>query len=156
MKDKKGFLKEFQQFISRGNVMDLAVGVIIGGAFSAITKSLVEDIISPVLGIFGGLNFDELSFDIMEGVTLRYGKFLTAVINFLIMALVIFVLIKLINGLMKRVQKEEEEAPLLADDKVCPYCKNKIPLEATRCGFCTSQLPDDEPADLGSDLLSPS
>ena len=98
----KGFIHEFEKFISRGNVMDMAVGVIIGGAFSSIITSLVDDILSPILGIFGGLNFDELSLNIMGDVTLKYGKFLTAVINFLIMALVIFCLVKAMNALSSK------------------------------------------------------
>lgn len=86
----KKFFKEFKEFVSRGNVMDMAVGIIIGGAFTAIVSSLVEDIISPILGLFGGLNFDKLSVTLLGEVTLNYGKFITAIINFLIMALVIF------------------------------------------------------------------
>ena len=78
----KGFMNEFREFISRGNVMDMAVGVLIGGAFSSIVTSLTEDIISPVLGLFGGMNFDQLSLNILGEVTLNYGKFTTAVINF--------------------------------------------------------------------------
>ena len=107
----KGFIHEFEKFISRGNVMDMAVGVIIGGAFSSIITSLVDDILSPILGIFGGLNFDELSLNIMGDVTLKYGKFLTAVINFLIMALVIFCLVKAMNALSSKMVHNKEAAP---------------------------------------------
>lgn len=82
------FLNEFKTFISRGNVMDMAVGIIIGGAFTSIVTSLVNDIINPVLGLFGGMNFDKLSVNLLGEVTLYYGKFITAVINFLIMALI--------------------------------------------------------------------
>lgn len=140
MSKKNGFLQEFEKFISRGNVMDMAVGVIIGGAFSTIISSLVEDIISPILGLFGGLNFDELAFNITGDVTLRYGKFLTAVINFLIMAFVIFCLMKTVNGLMSKLHKKEEEAPAAPTTKICPFCKSEIPIGATRCGHCTSEL----------------
>lgn len=140
MEKGKGFLQEFQKFISRGNVMDMAIGVIIGGAFSSIINSLVTDIISPVLGIFGGMNFDNYSLKLMGDATLNYGKFLTAVVNFLIMALVIFCLMKAINSLTARLQKKEEEKPAKPTTKICPYCKNEIPIEATRCGFCTSLL----------------
>ena len=94
MKKGKGFLQEFQKFISRGNVMDMAVGVIIGGAFSSIINSLVSDIISPLLGVFGGMNFDNYSLKLIGDATLNYGKFLTAVVNFLIMALVIFCMMR--------------------------------------------------------------
>ena len=105
----KGFIHEFEKFISRGNVMDMAVGVIIGGAFSSIITSLVDDILSPILGIFGGLNFDELSLNIMGDVTLKYGKFLTAVINFLIMALVIFCLVKAMNAKWYIIRKQRRQ-----------------------------------------------
>ncbi len=140
----KGFIHEFEQFISRGNVMDMAVGVIIGGAFSSIITSLVEDILSPILGIFGGLNFDELSVNIMGEVTLKYGKFLTAVINFLIMAFVIFCLVKAMNTLSSKVMRKEEEAPAAPTTKICPFCKSEIPIEATKCAHCTSVLPVEE------------
>ena len=93
----KKFFKEFKEFINRGNVMDMAVGIIIGGAFTSIVSSLVEDIINPFLGLFGGMNFDKLSWNILDEVTLNYGKFLTAVINFLIMALVVFLMVKALN-----------------------------------------------------------
>lgn len=136
----KGFIHEFEQFISRGNVMDMAVGVIIGGAFSSIITSLVEDILSPILGIFGGLNFDELSINILGDVTLKYGKFLTAVINFLIMALVIFCLVKTMNSLAGRMM-HKEEAPKAPPTRICPFCKSEIPLEATKCAYCTSEFP---------------
>ena len=85
----KDFMNEFKEFISRGNVMDMAVGIMIGGAFTAIVTSLVEDIISPILGVFGGLNFDQLKLSLGGEVTLAYGKFITAVINFLIMAFIL-------------------------------------------------------------------
>ena len=137
----KGFIHEFERFISRGNVMDMAVGVIIGGAFSSIITSLVEDILSPILGIFGGLNFDELSVNILGEVTLKYGKFLTAVINFLIMAFVIFCIVKAMNALSSKVMRKEEEAPAAPTTKICPFCKSEIPIEATKCAHCTSVLP---------------
>ena len=133
----KGFFHEFQKFISRGNVMDMAVGVIIGGAFSAIISSLVDEIISPILGIFGGMNFDSYSLTLVGDATLNYGKFITAVVNFLIMALVIFFMVKVLNKVTAKYKKPEEKKT-----KTCPYCKNEIPLEATRCGFCTSVLED--------------
>ncbi|XCP84571.1 large conductance mechanosensitive channel protein MscL [Roseburia hominis] len=138
----KGFIGEFKEFISRGNVMDMAVGVIIGGAFSAIVSSLTEDIISPILGLFGGMNFDKLSVNIMGEVTLNYGKFITAIVNFLIMALVIFLIMKAINAMNQAAAKmshhqEEAAAPTT---KICPYCKSEIPIDAVRCAHCTSEL----------------
>jgi len=137
LKMGKGFFREFQKFISRGNVMDMAVGVIIGGAFSSIISSLVDDIISPILGIFGGMNFDSYSLTLVGDATLNYGKFITAVVNFLIMALVIFCMVKAINKVTAKYKKPE-----VKKTKTCPYCKNEIPLGATRCGFCTSVLED--------------
>lgn len=132
------FIKEFKEFISRGNVMDMAVGIIIGSAFTAIVTSLVDDIINPLLGLFGGMNFDQFSVTLLGEVTLNYGKFITAVINFLIMALVIFCLVKALNKAATLVHKEDEaEAPVT---KTCPYCKSEIAVAATRCPHCTSQL----------------
>lgn len=143
---KKGFFNEFREFISRGNVMDMAVGVIIGGAFSGIVTSLTEDIISPVLGLFGGMNFDQLSVNILGEVTLNYGKFITAVVNFLIMALIIFCMVKAMNMMEAEAAKlahlaEKEEAPAAPTTKKCPYCLSEIPIAATRCAHCTSELP---------------
>lgn len=143
---KKGFFNEFREFISRGNVMDMAVGVIIGGAFSGIVTSLTEDIISPVLGLFGGMNFDQLSVNILGEVTLNYGKFITAVVNFLIMALIIFCMVKAMNMMEAEAAKlahlaEKEEAPAAPTTKKCPYCLSEIPIGATRCAHCTSELP---------------
>ena len=124
----KKFFEEFKAFISRGNVMDMAVGIIIGGAFTAVVSSLVEDIISPVLGLFGGLNFDQMSVNLIGDVTLNYGKFITAIINFLIMALVIFTIVKVMNSVAAKMKpKEEEKAPTT---KKCPFCKSEISIEA--------------------------
>lgn len=132
------FVEEFKKFISKGNVMDMAVGIIIGGAFTSIVSSLVNDIINPILGLFGGMNFDQLAWNITGDVTLYYGKFITAVVNFLIMALIVFILVKTINTAASKFQKKEEEkAPTT---KKCPYCKSEIALEATRCPHCTSEL----------------
>ena len=104
-------LKEFKEFVMRGNVMDLAVGVIIGGAFGAIVTSLTDDIISPILGIFGGMDFSDLAVNV-NGANIAYGKFITAIINFLIMALIIFLLVKAVNKLMSLGKKKEEETTL--------------------------------------------
>lgn len=143
---KKGFLGEFKDFIARGNVMDMAVGVIIGGAFSGIVTSLNEDIISPILGLFGGKNFDQLSLNILGEVTLNYGKFLTAVINFLIMAFVVFCIIKAVNKAGEKTKKLahlNKEEPAAPTTKKCPYCLSEIPIEATKCAHCTSELPEE-------------
>ena len=134
----KGFIQEFQKFISRGNVMDMAVGMIIGSAFTAIIKSLVDDVISPFLGIFGGMNFDQLVLHV-GGAAIGYGKFITAGINFVIMAFVIFCLVKTINGFHDKLN-HKEETPAAPTTKICPYCKSEIPIDATRCAHCTSQL----------------
>lgn len=133
----KKFMKEFKAFISRGNVMDMAVGIIIGGAFTSIVSSLVEDIINPILGLFGGMNFDKLHLNLLGEVTLNYGKFITAIMNFLIMALVVFIIMKTVNRAASKFTKEEPKQPTT---KVCPYCKSEIHLEASRCPNCTSVL----------------
>lgn len=144
---KKGrsFLEEFKTFILRGNVMDLAVGVIIGGAFTAIVTSLNADIITPIIGIFGGTDFSYLKVTLGSGANapvLTYGNFITAVINFLITSFIIFCLIKAINKAVDRAtslrKKEEEEN--LPTEKECPYCFLKINVKATRCPHCTSEL----------------
>ena len=140
----KGFMEEFKKFIMRGNVMDMAVGVIVGGAFTSIVTSLNQDILTPFLGIFGGTDFSHLTLSLGSGENapvLNYGNFITAVINFLITALVIFVLIKSINAIGDRFKKKEEEAaPAAPTTKTCPYCKSEIAIEATRCAHCTSVL----------------
>lgn len=134
----KGFFGEFKAFISKGNVMDMAVGIIIGGAFTSIVKSLVKDIISPLLGLVGGMNFDQFSLK-FAGITLAYGKFLTATINFLLMAFVLFLIVKAFNKASSIVKKDEEEE-VAAETKTCPFCKSEINIEATRCPMCTSEL----------------
>ena len=136
----KKFMEEFKKFIARGNVMDMAVGVIIGGAFTAIVNSLVNDIMMPALSLItGGFDFSKLSIALGEGegaASLNYGSFIAAVINFLLIAVVIFVMIKAINKFMPK--KEEAPAPVTTKD--CPYCKQKVALDATRCPHCTSEL----------------
>ena len=123
----------------RGNVLDLAVGVIIGAAFQAIVTSLTSDIISPILGIFGGVNFDQFQVTI-NGATIMYGKFITAVINLLIMACVIFLIVKLVNKVMSLGKKTEpEEAPAT---KKCPFCFSEIDIKATKCPHCTGDIID--------------
>ncbi len=138
----KGFMAEFKKFIMRGNVMDMAVGVIVGGAFTSIATSLNQDILAPILGIFGGTDFSNLFVKLGEGEAapvLYYGNFITAVINFLITAFVIFLLLKAINGLSSKFSREEEK-PAAPTTKKCPFCKSEIAIDATRCPHCTSQL----------------
>ena len=137
----KKFIKEFKEFINRGNVLDMAIGVIIGAAFKDIVTSLVDNIISPVIGLFGGKNFDEYQFVIGEAA-IKYGAFITTVINFLIMALVIFMMVKVMNGISKKFEKKEEAATAAPTTKTCPYCLSEIKIEATRCPHCTSVLED--------------
>ena len=135
--------KEFKEFIMRGNVMDMAVGVIVGGAFTSIVTSLNQDILTPVLGIFGGTDFSNLKVTLGSGENapvLCYGNFITAVINFLITAFVIFVLVKAINKIGDKLIRKEEEAPPEPTTKICPYCRSEIAKEATRCPHCTSNL----------------
>ena len=133
-----GFVKEFKEFIMRGNVMDLAVGVIIGGAFSAIVTSLVDDVIGPIIGmICGGIDFSHLAITV-GSAQLMIGNFIQAIINFLIVALVIFSIVKAFNKANSRVKKPEEEAA--PTTKICPFCKTEIALDATRCPNCTSEL----------------
>ena len=151
-----GFLAEFKKFIMRGNVMDMAVGVIVGGAFTAIVTSLNKDILTPFLGIFGGTDFSNLFIQLTGRDTLystlaeaqeagvscfAYGNFLTAVINFLITAFVIFCMVKGINKVNDKFSKKEEKAPTT---KKCPFCKSEIAIEATRCPHCTSILDEKE------------
>jgi large conductance mechanosensitive channel len=141
-KNMKAFVKEFKEFISRGNVMDMAVGIIIGGAFTAIVTSLVDDILMPLLSLItGGIDFTALCIVFGEGenaATLNYGSFIAAIINFLLIAVVIFFLLKAFNK-MSSLRKKEEE-PKAETTKMCPYCREKIAIEATRCPHCTSEL----------------
>lgn len=147
----KKFFDEFKTFILRGNVMDLAVGVIIGGAFQSIVNSLVNDIIMPLVSLItngidfsnmfiqlsGDEKFSTLSAAQEAGVaTFAYGNFITAVLNFLIMAFVIFCLVKSLNRLSHR-KPEPEAAPAT---KKCPYCQSEIDINATRCPHCTSEI----------------
>ena len=130
-------LKEFKAFVMRGNVLDLAVAVIIGGAFGKIVGSLVNDILMPLIGlVMGGVNFAELSFTVGEAVV-TWGAFVQAIIDFLVIAFVIFMIIRAANNAKK---KEEEPAPAEPTTKDCPYCFSTIAIKATRCPNCTSEL----------------
>lgn len=147
-------LKDFKEFAMRGNVVDMAVGIIIGGAFGTIVKSLVSDVIMPPIGLLmGGVDFSDLFLTLKEGatagpyptlamaqeagaVTVSYGLFLNSVVSFLIVAFAVFLLIRSINKL----QTEEEEVEAEPTTKECPFCRTEIPLSATRCPHCTSEL----------------
>lgn len=157
----KKFFSEFKDFVMRGNVVDLAVAVIVGGAFQAIINSLINDLVMPFIGLItGGINFADqfIVLKVPEGVDAlaveaantaadatalgatvwAYGSFITAVINFIVMAFVIFLLVKGINKLQSIGKKEEEE--VTPTTKKCPYCCTEIDIEATRCPHCTSEL----------------
>lgn len=150
MSKGKGFLNEFKKFIMRGNVMDMAVGVIVGGAFTSIVTSLNKDILTPILGILGGIDFSNLVVVLGSGEeapVLAYGNFITAVLNFLITAFVIFCLVKGMNVINEKFKHKEEEAPQAPTTKTCPYCKSTIAIDAVRCPHCTSELDNKETAD---------
>ena len=147
-------LKDFKAFVLRGNVMDLAVGVILGAAFGTIVKSLVNDVIMPPIGLLlGGVDFSNLYLLLKAGsptppyasladaqaagaVTVNYGIFINAIVSFLIVAFVIFLLVRSIN----RMTQKEEAAPAEPSTKECPYCLSTIPIKAIRCAQCTSDL----------------
>ena len=147
-------LKEFKEFAMRGNVVDMAVGIIIGGAFGTIVKSLVSDVLMPPIGLLlGNVNFSNMFLTLKGGdvagpyatpeaaadagaVTVNYGMFIDNIISFLIVAFAVFMLIRSIN----RLKKKEEEAPPPPDKKDCPFCFTSVPIKATRCPHCTSEL----------------
>ncbi|MBR3438932.1 MAG: large conductance mechanosensitive channel protein MscL [Clostridia bacterium] len=135
----KGIVAEFKEFVMRGNVLDLAVGVIIGGAFQAIVSSLVDDVIMPVISLAtGGKDFSEWKVMLGDTASLNYGNFISAIINFLIMAIVIFLIVKSINKVSNKFKKDEE--PAAPTTKVCPYCKSEIAIDAVKCAHCASDL----------------
>ena len=143
--------KEFREFIARGNVFDLAVGIVIGAAFTAVVNSFVKDLLMPIIGfVLGGADFSNY-FLVLKGpegvkfatlkaaqdagaVSINWGLFLNGIINFLIVALVLFFLIKGVNKLYK------QPVPTPPDEKECPYCFSKVPKQAVRCAQCTSEL----------------
>lgn len=132
----KKFLKEFREFALKGNVMDLAIGVIIGAAFQAIVTAFTESFINPLINSIGGAEVAGHIEIFNTGQYIEYGAFLTAVINFIIMAFVIFMIIKGINSI-SRVGKKEEAAALT---RKCPYCFGEIDIKATKCMHCTSDV----------------
>ena len=152
----KKFFKEFGEFIQRGNVMDMAVAVVIGGAFGKIVTSLVGDIITPAISVFtGGKNFADL-FYAVDGVkyesiaaaeeagvgVVKYGQFISNIIDFVIIAIVIFIILKQFVKLKEKMKKEQEVVEEVTT-KTCPFCLSEIPLEATRCPHCTSVLEEE-------------
>lgn len=150
---KPKVVSELKEFMLRGNMVDLAVGVIIGGAFNNIVKSLVDDIVMPVISLVTGkIDFTNLFIALDGGeyatleaakeagaATVNYGLFITGIINFVIMAAVVFFMVKGINALRNAGKKKEEE-PAAPTTKQCPYCKSEIAIEATRCPHCTSEI----------------
>ena len=146
--------KEFKQFVLRGNVVDMAIGIVIGAAFGAIVKSLIDDVIMPPVGLLlGGVDFANLFILLKAGspagpyasladartagaVTINYGLFINVVITFLIIALVMFLIVRSMN----RLRREEEVPPAGPTTKECPFCLSTIPIKATRCPHCTSEL----------------
>lgn len=153
--------KEFREFALRGSVVDMAIGILIGSAFTPVVRSLVDDLLMPPLGLLlGDADFSDL-FVVLRGgeapgpyatladahaagaVVLSYGRFLTIVLSFLIVAWAVFLLVKVMNDLRRRQQGVGADAPTT---KPCPYCASTIPLAATRCPLCTSELPGELPA----------
>lgn len=155
----KKLFKDFQEFITRGNVIDLAIGIIIGGAFSAVVNSIVNNLMMPPLGVLiGNVDFQDLFIVLKQGeealppeatlemarevgaVTLNYGQFITDLISFLLLALGVFLMIKGIQKIKDRAAQPKEEEQATPDEKDCPYCQKSIPVKATRCPYCTSKL----------------
>ena len=134
----KKFFTEFKEFISKGNVLDLAVGVIIGGAFSTIVTSLTDNIINPLINCIGGAEIQG-KIHLIGDNYIDYGAFISAIINFLIMAFVIFCIVKAVNKAMAIGHKKEEVIEE-ATTKVCPFCKSEIAVDAVKCPHCTSDI----------------
>ncbi len=161
----KKFIQEFKEFALKGNMMDLAIGMIIGSAFTGIVNSLVNDIINPILGIFTGkIDFSNL-FLTLDGshyetlaaaekagaAVFKYGSFISNVINFIIMALVVFCIVKFLNKL----RRPEPEKPAAPTTKKCPYCMSEISIKATRCPNCTPSLIDVDAKELSQSRRLP-
>ncbi len=133
-------LREFKEFILRGNVVDLAVAVVIGAAFGAVIAAFVADIITPLLGVTGGFSFPDWSIPLRGNSRLLIGAFINAVVSFLIIAAIIFFLVvRPIMAVNRRRERNKE-----ATTRECPYCLSAIPIKATRCAFCTSELPSEK------------
>jgi large conductance mechanosensitive channel len=155
----KKLFAEFKEFVMQGDVVDLAIGIVIGSAFSVIVNSFVDNLLMPPLGLlFGDVNFSDLFIILKQGaqtissdatlqmakdagaVTFNYGQFVTDLISFLFLAFGIFFIVKGINSLKKQMERTDESEAEAPSDKECPYCCNTIPLGASRCPFCTSSL----------------
>ena len=153
-------LKEFKEFATRGNIVDLSVGVVIGGAFQSIINSLVSDIIMPAVSIFTGkVDFSDMVFTV-GGASIKYGNFITAVVNFLIIAFSIFLVVRYLNKLNKKMENikfgrikkisskfkenKKEDTSCVPTVKICPYCFSEINYKATRCPHCTSKLEENK------------
>ncbi len=137
-------LKEFKEFAIRGNVADMAVGIIIGGAFGQIVSSLVKDVVMPPIGlVLGNVDFSNLAITLREKtasaepVSIKYGVFINTVVDFIIVAFVMFIVVRQMN----RLRKAGETAPPSPTTRECPKCCSTIPIRATRCPYCTSELP---------------
>ena len=156
-------LKEFKEFALKGNVMDMAIGVIIGGAFSSIVTALTTSFINPLINSIGGaevagaiklpwVDYTGLDSEAALALSLNYGAFITAIINFFILAIILFIMLKAITAATKAAEeaakklskKKEEEEAAAPTTKICPYCKSEINIEATRCPHCTSEQPKEE------------
>ena len=137
----KKFMNEFKEFALQGNVMSLAVGVIIGAAFQNIITSLTDNILSPIIGLLIGQNFDLLEWHVL-GVTLRYGAFITSIINFIIIAFIVFLMVRGMNRLYEAKKRKEaaEAAAAPEPEHLCRYCMTVLHKDATRCPACTSVL----------------
>ncbi len=138
-----GIIKEFKEFAMRGNVVDMAVGIVIGGAFGKIVTSFVNDVIMPPIGILlGGVDFKDLSVVLKQGsdavpaVVLKYGMFLNTIIDFVIVAFAIFMVVKGMNSMKKKELPKKTEAKT----KECPFCLSVIPIKAIRCAYCTAEI----------------
>lgn len=138
-KKQAKFINEFKEFALRGNVLDLAVGVLIGGAFQNIVTSFTKNIISPILGCFGEVNFSEFVLDI-GNLHITYGAFITDIINFIIMAFVVFLIVKSMNKLANFGNHHKANEPEEKNTKVCPHCYKEVHIKADRCPYCTSEL----------------
>ena len=155
----KKFFKEFKEFAVKGNMIDMAVGVIIGGAFTALVTAFTTNIVNPLLSLIPGMDgLDEslkivLKEAVKEGeevikpeVAIKFGAFISAIITFIILAFIIFLFVKSLNKARKKAEelkKKEEEAPKEPTTKVCPFCQTEIPIKATRCPHCTSELKEE-------------
>jgi large conductance mechanosensitive channel len=147
-------LGDFRKFIARGNVLDMAVGIIIGAAFTSVVRSLVDDIIMPPIGMaMGGVDFTSLFINLSGGeyvslaeaqeagaATINYGLFINALIAFLIVAFAVFMLVRSYTRMTERFAREAEAAPAAPTQKACPHCFMEVPVAATRCGHCTSDI----------------